>query len=313
MGLSKGHYVALAAALVSGISVFYNSFAVKTALDPVLFAGVKNALAALMLIGLALAFGSYKEIASFDRRKWLLMLSIAIIGGSIPFALFFTGMSMVANASLSSFIFRSMFFAASAMAVFFLRERPRPQAILGVIVLLAANALLLKGFTFGMGEAMVLAATLMWAAESVIAKKALEGISATTAAAFRMGAGSAILLVGMALLGSPAIFSAAQSPETLIAPSIAISCIFLFLYISLWYRALSALAVSEATAILASGGVASALLSAFFLGKIPTLYESISLLLVAFGVALVLADGEVGILASYLKKIAGKVPTPWKA
>lgn len=310
MAFHRGHLLALATALVSGISVFYNASALKGT-DPFLFTALKNSLAALLLLGAILLAGSWPEIARLERKRWLQLLAIGVLGGSIPFALFFWGLSQVSDAATGSFLYRILFFAASAMAVVFLKERLRPNVVLGVLALLAANALLLRQWgPFGPGEGLVLLATLLWAAESILSKKALEGLSPSLVAGGRMVFGSIILLAFVLASGKA---SPAALLSSLALPAVILSSLFLFLYVSLWYRALALTPVSEATALLASGGLVSALLSAAWAGKMPTLPESASLLLVVAGVALVLIDTPVERLGGWWNRLHDKRPWPWTA
>ena len=52
-----GIYLALATALISGVSVFLNGFAVRQFPDPATFTTLKNAVAAVILVGALLAVG----------------------------------------------------------------------------------------------------------------------------------------------------------------------------------------------------------------------------------------------------------------
>ncbi len=306
--LGKGHLFALATAFVSGCSIFYNSFAVK-GFDPLAFTVAKNSLAALFLIGIALSIGHWGEISRLSRRQWLTLFAIAIIGGSIPFALFFQGLAIAQSASTASFLYRMLFIFASVLAVFFLRERPSPKVLAGVALIFAANALLIGKIGFGSGEILVLAATVLWAGENILSKKALAEISPSVVGAARMALGSAILV---AMLFATGNFSLASSGSMFGSAAI-ISALFLTLYVATYYRALALIPVTEATAILSAGGIVTALLSFAFSGKIPTLSEAISLLLIACGVVLLLGFNPIPGAAQKLAASIKKRPMAWKA
>lgn len=304
---SWGKLLVLSTAAASGIAVFFNSFAVQGG-DPLVFTALKNAICAMLLSGIALSFGTWKEFAHLHAKQWGTLLLIAIIGGSLPFALFFTGLSM-SDGATGSFIYRALFFAAAAFAFVFLKEKVGWNVIVGVIVLMAVNILLLgKIPTIGTGEILVLAATILWAAESVVSKRALETISPQAVATARMLFGSLILLGALVALGKAgALFSSSIS-----LTDAAISALLLFIYVMTWYRALAKIAVSEATAILAAGGIVSAVLSLAFLGKAPSAITSIYLMLTAAAVALVLGASPIRQAFETVRGMAQKRPVLWK-
>ena len=283
--ISKGKLFVLATAIASGIAVFYNAYAVKNA-DPLVFTTLKNILTAIMLVAIAAFVGSWKEFIQLKASQWMRLLAIAIVGGSIPFALFFWGLAQT-DPSSGSFIYRLLFFASAAMAAWALKEKPSRNTLLAVVALLVANVLLLpSGFKFGIQEAAVLAATILWGAESVISKQALREISPHAVATARLGLGSGILLLGLALTGQAG--SLIPMMTGALAPAALISALLLLIYVATWYRGLALLPVSEAAAILSMGGIITALLNLAFLGNAPSLAQSASLLLVAAAGALLL-------------------------
>jgi len=304
---SWGKLLVLSTALASGIAVFFNSFAVQGG-DPIVFTAMKNAICAMLLAGIALSWGTWKEFARLNSSQWGTLLLIAVIGGSLPFALFFTGLSL-SDGATGSCIYRGLFFAAAAFAFVFLKEKVGLNVVAGVVILMVANILLLgKIPSIGTGEILVLAATVLWAAESVISKKALETISPQAVATARMLFGSIILIGALAALGkSGALFSASIS-----LTDAAISGVLLLVYVMTWYRGLAKLAVSEAAAILASGGIVSAALSLAFLGKAPSAITSIYLLLTAASVALIIGASPIKRAFEAIRAVAQKRPVLWK-
>ncbi|MDE1798577.1 MAG: DMT family transporter, partial [Candidatus Micrarchaeota archaeon] len=129
--IDKGKLLVLATAISSGIAVFYNAYAVQNA-DPLVFTALKNTLTALMLVALAAFAGQWKEFVALKAGQWMRLLAIAVIGGSIPFALFFWGLSQT-DPSSGSFIYRFLFFASAALAAWALKERPSRNTLLGVM------------------------------------------------------------------------------------------------------------------------------------------------------------------------------------
>src|SRR3990167_4972163 len=82
--------LALSTAVISGTNNFLTKIAVTAVKDPIVFTTLKNALVAVFIIGIMLAFKKWKEISSLTKTQLLKLVAIGIIGGSLPFALYFT-------------------------------------------------------------------------------------------------------------------------------------------------------------------------------------------------------------------------------
>jgi len=103
----KGLILVLTTAIISGISIFINKYSVSV-INPYIFTFLKNAVVALMLSGLILLIKDWKILKFLTKKQWLLLLLIGLIGGSIPFLLFFKGLSLV-SAAQGSFIHKTIF------------------------------------------------------------------------------------------------------------------------------------------------------------------------------------------------------------
>src|SRR4051812_39394978 len=103
--MRTGILLAAATALISGVSIFVNSYAVKALPDPGLFTTLKNGAAAAVLLAIALPLfrSGRRPPVTLARGDIGWLTAIGIIGGSIPFLLFFTGLSM-ASAPSAAFI-----------------------------------------------------------------------------------------------------------------------------------------------------------------------------------------------------------------
>ena len=106
----------MAAALISGFSVFINGVAVTFA-DPFVYAALKNTGALLFLGAALLAFRELGNLRNLSLRQWGMLALIGVIGGSIPFLLFFWGLKL-GGAAVSSFIYRSLFLFAGVFGNF---------------------------------------------------------------------------------------------------------------------------------------------------------------------------------------------------
>jgi len=275
-----GLALAYLTALVSGISVFANSFGVVT-MDATAYAFLKNVLVAAVLSAIALSLGSWRELLSLDKKQALRLLFIGVFGGGVAFALFFTGLSMVSG-QVGSFLYRLLFIFAAIIAVAYLKEKFSWKIAAGAAVILLGNFLLLGGAPLALNEGilLVLAATVVWAAEYAVSKKALEALSPTTVASARMGVG-AIVLLGILMLQGKMNTLGAISAESLVW--IAIATGFLVLFTTLWYSALKRTTLISATAVFTLGGPISALLSFALAGKALAPLSALGLLLIAAG------------------------------
>ena len=92
---TKGIYLALITALISGVAIFINKFAVDAIHPPLVFTAMKNAGVGLFIIGILLLTPKWKLIKKLTKREIIYLISIGIIGGSIPFYLYFTGLSQI--------------------------------------------------------------------------------------------------------------------------------------------------------------------------------------------------------------------------
>ncbi|MFA6530580.1 MAG: DMT family transporter [Candidatus Micrarchaeia archaeon] len=283
MVLSKGIYLALLTALISGFSVFINGFAV-TGFDPFVFTTLKNVFVVAGICSLILLAREAKEIKTLTRAQWTKLIAIGAVGGSVPFLLFFWGLSLSSGA-VGSLIYRLLFVFAAGIAFVFLKEKLNAKMLAGGALLVAGNILLLKGaIGFGFGELLVLLATILWAVEFNISKTALAGIKPNIVVFGRMFFGSTIMLAFLFATGR------VDTIATLAPVNwewVAITSIFLLGYVFVWYRALALAPVSIATPVLALGGPITALLSLFFIGKAIAPVEAIGMLLIIIGVAVI--------------------------
>ncbi len=198
-----GIALAFGVAVISGISVFVNGYAVKQLPDAAVYTTLKNGVAALLLIVIAGLTVRRSEIRALDRRAWSGMVVIGVIGGSVPFLLFFSGLAM-ASAPTAAFIHKTLFIWVAFLAVPFLGERLGWFPIAAIGVLLAGQAIVAPptGVTWGTGETMIAAATLLWAVEVILARRLLLGaVPSPVLGAARLGIGLVVLVGYLALTG----------------------------------------------------------------------------------------------------------------
>jgi drug/metabolite transporter (DMT)-like permease len=291
----KGIVLALCAALVSGVSVFINGVAVALS-DPFVYTTFKN-LGALCFVGaIALAFTGIRHFRRLSLRQWGMLALIGVVGGSVPFLMFFWGLKL-GGAAVSSFIYRSLFLFAGVTGYLILKETPSPRDLAAGFVILAGNALLISGeAAFGLGQALVLGATILWAVEYAISRKIMSDVHPQAVMASRMFFGAIVLLGFLAATGS---LGALLTTDTVVLGWLAVTSLLLCGFLFTWYNALKNLPLMKAAAIFTLGGIVTAALNAVFLHTAITLVQAAGLALVLGGV--VMAVGAVSLFRSSLK------------
>jgi drug/metabolite transporter (DMT)-like permease len=259
--------LALAAltALVSGFSVFVNASAVRAFEDPVVFTTLKNAVAAAILAALAVV--TVREPWRPGRGSLAGLVAIGIIGGGVPFILFFTGLAE-ATAPAAAVIHKTLFLWVAVIAVVFLHERLGALQVAALGVLLLSQLLIQNpaGVAWGAGETMIAVATAFWALEVIVAKRLLADTPPAIAAAARMGIGLGVLVAFLALTGSLSglgRLTAEQLAWVLLTGAL------LSAYVGTWYAALRRAPASAVTAVLTLSVPITAGLQLVANGQVP--------------------------------------------
>lgn len=283
--MKRGILFALLAALISGVSIFYNKLVVVKGIDSTVFNIIKNGGAALVVSILILSTSSRKSFSSLSKKKWLTLWWIALIGGSIPFVLFFEGLKTIPaiNANL---IQKSLFVWVALLAIPILKERLSLLQILGFLLVVSSNFFIggFKGFTFTSAEGMVLIATLLWSIENVIAKVALKNTDTNIVVWGRMFLGT-LLLLGYAVISGKIGLLTKVSPESILP--ILGSIILLSGYVLSWYKALSLAPATVMTAILVLATPITNILSAIFITHAIDMTQLVNLVLSTVGISLI--------------------------
>jgi drug/metabolite transporter (DMT)-like permease len=260
----KGILLAFSTALVSGLAIFINKFGVKV-ITPDIFTGLKNITVALFILMLIVIGRDWYQFKKLSKKDFVLLFLIGLIGGSIPFILFFKGLSLTL-ASKASFIHKTLFIYATLGAIIFLKEKVNFKLALGIFIFLLANILLLK-FTpqeINKGDGLVLLATLFWAGEQVLSKHALKRLTPKIVAWGRLFFGSGLIILYWILTNQIHLLGQLNSEQII---WVLITAGFLTAYVLTWYSALKYIRVSQATAILTLGGPITILLNFLFRAK----------------------------------------------
>ncbi len=279
-----GLLLVLATACVSGVSTFVNLYAVSGTNSDA-FVTVRNALVALAIVPLAV-LAVREAPRALTRSDWLRLSAIGLIGGAVPFLLFFHGLELASAAhggATASFFYRTLFLMATVLGVVFLAEKFRWRTAVGAILLLAGNAVLLSLtspiWTDGTGY--VVLATLLWAVEYTLSKRTMRDLPSGTVALGRMGLGALFLfayLGATSQLGAVTAFSGGQWEW------IGISAALLVAFVTTWYAGLARVDLGTATAVLVLGYPITFLLAVSVQGTRMTLGDALGVSAVFSGV-----------------------------
>lgn len=284
-----GILLAVGTAVISGFAVFINGYGVRAwseISDSATYTTFKNATAALILIAVGVLAASRQHGKALDRAAvrghWRGLTAIALIGGSVPFLLFFEGLARATSGD-AAFIHKTLVVWVALLAVTLLRERIGPIHVVAIAILVAGQAALsggVAGIEFGSGEWMILGATLLWSIETVIAKRVLADVPATTVGIARMAGGSLILAVYVLVVGGLSSLGQLTGAHFV---WIAVTGLTLAGYVGTWFAALKRAPAVDVTAVLVGGALITALLESGVRGAAVPSVAAVALVLVGVG------------------------------
>jgi drug/metabolite transporter (DMT)-like permease len=255
-----GILLALVTAGISGVSVFVNANGVRAFGDATAYTTAKNVVSALVLlavVGLGSPAGA-RLTRPRTRGQWAGLLGVGVVGGSVPFVLFFEGLAR-ADSAQAAFLHKTLLVWVAALAVVFLGERLSVVHVLAIALLVVGQVGLVGGVGgFGTAEAMILAATLLWSVEVVVAKWLLADVSSWTVGVARMALGSVVLLAWVALRGDLGPLTGMTATQ---ARWVLLTGVLLAGYVATWFAALQRALAVDVTAVLVLAAPLTALLS----------------------------------------------------
>jgi drug/metabolite transporter (DMT)-like permease len=290
--------LAVVAACVSGLAIWLNAFAVKQVPDAAVYTTLKNGVAAVVLLVVAAPLVRGSDVRQVGRTGWVGLTIVGIVGGGIAFLLFFTGLAM-ASAPSAAFIQKTMFVWVAILAVPLLSERLGFVQIAALAALAVGQALVLppRGVAWGMGETMILIATLLWAVEVVIVRRVLRAVPTSIVATGRLGIGL-VVLVGYILFTGRIGGLLALAPQAW--AWILLTGLILAGYVAAWFAALRRAPATIVTSVLVGGAVITGALQSLARGGPPTVD------LVGGYVLIAAAVGVTALLALRTRPLAGQ-------
>jgi drug/metabolite transporter (DMT)-like permease len=296
-----GVAVAGVTALVSGVAIFVSSYGVRAYPSSTLYTTAKNIVAvAVLALVAALArrrTGSMARClvtpwrgagaAARGPAYWLGLSYVGVVGGGLAFALFFRGLALASPAP-AAFWRDTMVLWVALLAVPVLAERVRWWNVAAISLLVAGQVVVTGGVGHlgaDRGELYVLASTVLWAGEVVVAKRLLAQISPSSLALVRMGVGALALLSYLAATGALGAVGSLGASQLGWA---GLSGVLLAAYVATWMSALARARALDVTSVLVASALVTWLLQLVAGTQTPRL-DSLGLVLVALGAGLVLA------------------------
>ena len=298
--MNKGYLLIFSTAIISGFAIFINKFGVNV-INPYIFTWLKNLTVAFLLTGLLLAMKDWQILKRLTKKQWFLLISIGLIGGSIPFLLFFKGLSLT-SASQGSFLHKTMFIYVAVLAVLFLKEKIDKRFLFGGVFLILGSFFLIKklSFSINQGDLFIFLAALFWAGENIISKYTLRELQGRTVAWARMSFGAFFILLFLLATGQASLVTTLNFTQI---SWFLVTAAILFGYVMTWYSGLKYVPVSQATVILLFGAPITTLLS-FTFGKGVALQDVLAGFLIILGIIFVLGLKQIRGLIKEVKEIA---------
>ncbi len=288
-----GIALAFVTAAISGVSVFVNGYGTRHFEDATVYTTSKNLVAAVLVVGLALGVArlrpSSNERVPFTTRDRWGLLAIGIIGGALPFVLFFEGLKH-AGSTDAAFLQKTLVAWVALLAVPLLHERLNAWHVAAIGLLVAGQAELGGGWPslrVDAASVLILSATLCWAVEVVIAKRLLPRRSALTVGAARMGIGVVALVTWVAATGRLHVLTGLGAGAWGWA---LLTGVLLCSYVVCWFSALARAQAVDVTAVLVGGAIITAVLNAVRSGvDLPTQGPGVVLIVTGVVIACVVS------------------------
>jgi len=280
-GELRGTLLVFLTALISGVSIVVNKFFVVS-IDPLLFTSLRALLIGIIFFFISL-YLSKSTNQKFNKISWKYLITIGVIGGSFAFWLFFYGLSLT-TAGRAAFLHKTLPLYALIIGIVFLKEKISKKQVYAMIVMLAGLLVMefsTLNFDVRVGDLLVLGATILWAVENALSKKAMIDKESNWVVTFsRMFFGGVILFAVVVLTGKSDDLMTLTVQQMLY---VLISATFLFCYVLTWYLGLKYINLSKASTILLISPVISLLLGILWLNETIMIAQIIGSALILTG------------------------------
>jgi drug/metabolite transporter (DMT)-like permease len=198
-----GYFYAALNAIISGFAIYINSLGVSLFKDSTLYTTLKNAVVGVaLLLPLVVLASRRAEWKRLTGRQWGYLLLLAVVGGSVPYALFFRGLQLSTPVT-SSLLNHAQFVLVAVLAFVLLRERHSVLIWLALVTLLVGTVwgVNVTHAKWSLGDTLVALSTVLFAAGVILAKYLLRDLSTLTVMTAKMSIGSLFLLLYIGATG----------------------------------------------------------------------------------------------------------------
>lgn len=268
---------------------------IKIGLDeipPLTFAGLRYALAFLLLVPALTRPGVRQTVARLPRRDWALLLALGVVMYTLTQGAQFLALDRL-PAQTTSLVLSLSPVAVALLGAALLGERPKPLQGIGVLLFLAGALTFLYPVAFPAGQAIGLGIAVMGllanAGASVLGRHVNRSAKLPAAAVtlVSMGAGAILLLaVGIGTQGLPDLSLRGWAIVGWLA---AVNTAFAF---TLWNRTLQKLSAMESSIVNNTMLIQIAVLARIFLGESMNARQVVGLVLAAAGTLVVQLAGS---------------------
>lgn len=264
-----GTILALLTAVISGFAIPVNKIFVVD-LDPTVFTAVRAIIIGIIFLLLSFATRGFSK--ENLKANWKYLLLIAVIGGALAFLLFFTGLKFTTGGR-AAFLHKTLPLYVAIFAFILLRERIPKKQIYALIIMLIGTVVLFSAqinpaelwMNPQWGDMLVIGATILWALENVIARKAMINGERNFVVSFaRMFFGGVILFGVVSLTGKFDLLLLLTAQQW---TNIFISTGILFGYVLFWYWSIRYINVSKASTLLLLAPVVSLTLGVWWFNE----------------------------------------------
>lgn len=281
--MKKGILMIVLTAIISGFSIYINKFGVSMG-NPFIFTFLKNIIVFLFIFGIIIFVKDFDKFKFLKKKDWIKLVLIGLVGGSIPFLLFFKGLSITTSAK-AAFIHKTMFLYVAFLAYSFLKERFNWKFLVASLSLIIGNFLFLKLTfqPFNQGDFLIFIATIFWASENILSKHTLKNVSSNIVGFGRMFFGSIFIMIFLVATGNISDLLILNKIQLLWA---VVPSIFLALFVLFWYSGLKDVSVTLATSILIIASPITTLLNLINAGIIINISQAFGIVLIVSGIVM---------------------------
>jgi drug/metabolite transporter (DMT)-like permease len=286
-----GTFLAIVTAFISGLAIPLNKIFVVD-LDPTVFTAVRALFIGIIFL-IIVSFQSKFDYKKFKKVPWKYLLVIGIVGGSFAFLIFFTGLKLT-TAGRGAFLHKTLPLYITLFAFLFLREKVSQKQVFALLIMIIGTFIIYSAtispsefwLNPSLGDFLVIGATILWAIESTIARKAMIKRESNFVVSFARMFFGAIILFAIVILQDKLSLLFALTLQQIV--NLTVSIVILFGYVFCWYWSIKLINVSKASTLLLLAPVISLILGVFLFSEPTPFLQLLGSALILVGAYLVI-------------------------